>query len=93
VKWRVLVRSSARKAVAKLSGEMQERFNILLDVLAEAGPSGPHKWTNYGKLKGRQDCYHCHLSRGHAYVVCWEARKHEVIVEVYYAGTHQNAPY
>lgn len=62
-------------------------------MLGETGPSGPHKWTNYGKLKGRTDCYHCHLSRNHAYVVCWEVRKQEVIIEVYYAGTHQNAPY
>lgn len=72
---------------------MRARFNILLGVLADAGPGGPHKWTHYGKLKSRGDRYHCHLSRSHAYVVCWEVRKQEILVEIYYAGTHQGAPY
>lgn len=93
MKWRVLVRPSVWKTVAKMPSELQARFNVLMGVLIDAGPSGPHKWIHYGKLKGRRDCYHCHLSRNHAYVVCWEARKQEVIVEVYYAGPHRDAPY
>lgn len=65
---------------------------LLLEELKMNGPiqSG---WPHYGKLKGHYNCYHCHLNRGRpTYVVCWEEKENNKI-EVYYADSHENAPY
>jgi hypothetical protein len=56
-------------------------------------------WPNFGPLykqKGVPDnAYHCHLKQGRpTYVACWKIEDKKVkIVEVYYVGTHENAPY
>jgi hypothetical protein len=38
-----------------------------------------------------QDEYHCHLA--HKWVACWRIREGEIEIEVYYAGSRENAPY
>ena len=50
-------------------------------------------WPNYSKL-GPKD-HHCHIKKGRpTYVVCWRVVDDLIqIVEVYYAGTHEKAPY
>jgi hypothetical protein len=50
-------------------------------------------WKNYDKLGA--DKHHCHVKKGRpTYVVCWEVIDNKVkLVEVYYAGTHEKAPY
>lgn len=62
-------------------------------------------WPHFGRL--RRDTYHCHLPKSRDpkkqgskkgadawYVVCWRLEDEKVkIVEVYYVGTHENAPY
>jgi hypothetical protein len=35
--------------------------------------------------------YHCHLSN--KWVACWKNEKDSIIIEVYYAGSRENAPY
>lgn len=54
-------------------------------------------WPNYGKLHGKvtEDKRHCHFKKGKpTYVCCWEVIDDGVkIIEVYYAGTHEKAPY
>jgi hypothetical protein len=53
-------------------------------------------WPNYGKLQGKKgDKRHCHLQKGKPiYVCCWEViDKKRKIIEVYYVGTHEKAPY
>jgi hypothetical protein len=42
-------------------------------------------------LSGRTPLYHCHLS--YRYVACWTWRKKEIVIEVYYVGSRENAPY
>ena len=37
------------------------------------------------------DQYHCHLSRD--WVACWSYAKTSKTIEVYYAGSRENAPY
>ncbi|MEM7175777.1 MAG: cytotoxic translational repressor of toxin-antitoxin stability system [Chlamydiota bacterium] len=65
-------------------------FALLLADL-RFGPEAP-SWPHYSKL-GRTS-YHCHLKRGKpTYVACWRAEKKEKRIEVYYAGTHEKAPY
>jgi hypothetical protein len=46
-------------------------------------------------MKGADNEYHCHIEKGRpTYVVCWRiADKNKKNIEVYYAGTHEKAPY
>ncbi len=45
-------------------------------------------------LMGYQtNTYHCHLSHNHGYVACWENQKKTITMEVYYVGSHKDAPY
>ncbi|KAF3363225.1 hypothetical protein PHSC3_000243 [Chlamydiales bacterium STE3] len=49
-------------------------------------------WPNFSKLKDL--LYHCHLEKERpTYVACWRVYKQEKLIEVYYAGTHEKAPY
>lgn len=89
----VTIRNAAQKQLSKLPLDIQQRFHLLVSVLRTAGPTGPHGWRNYGKLKDQKNCYHCHLANNHAYVACWEYRKNEITIEVYYVGSHKDAPY
>lgn len=70
----------------------KKAVGLLIEELKLEGPVQA-KWPNYGKLKGHYGCHHCHLNRGRpTYVVCWEAKENNEL-EVYYADTHENAPY
>lgn len=46
-------------------------------------------WPNYSKLGDSK--YHCHLA--YSWVACWSYEKGEIKIEVYYAGSRENAPY
>lgn len=65
-------------------------FALMTD-LEKSGP--PVNWPHYSKLG--EHSHHCHLKRGRpTYVACWAViNKKEKIIEVYYAGTHEKAPY
>ena len=56
--------------------------------------SGP-KWPNYGKIRGKRDCYHCHFKKGNStYVAVWKVTEYEIkIVEIKYAGMHEGIDY
>lgn len=72
-------------------------FSLLKD-LESSGVQQPG-WPNYSSLKkGKgipRDAYHCHLKKGRpTYVACWQiVDKKNKIIEVFYVGTHENAPY
>ncbi|TGK23118.1 hypothetical protein [Leptospira stimsonii] len=61
---------------------------LLLEELEKEGPSQP-EWANFSKLSKNE--YHCHLS--YSWVACWRNEKNSLIIEVYYAGSRENAPY
>ncbi len=42
---------------------------------------------------GSKNKYHCHLAGNHSFVACWEHHKEVITVEVYYVGSHKDAPY
>jgi hypothetical protein len=65
------------------------KFDVLIKTLMDTGASGPHGWQNYSKLSDNE--YHCHLS--FHYVACWRHTKNTITIEVYYAGSRENAPY
>ncbi len=66
----------------------QESFHYLVRQLKTSGPI-LNDWPNYSKLSANE--YHCHLS--HKWVACWRYEKGTLEVEVYYAGSRENAPY
>ena len=94
MRWTVDVTGRAAKQVKKLPEPVRTVYFALAKELEEYGPYRAN-WSHYGKLRGQKDAYHCHLSSGRpTYVACWEIKDKSVrILEVYYVGTHENAPY
>lgn len=90
--WTITLNNQARKALKKLPPKTCSTFIALLNELEKLGPNR-YTWPNFGKLN--KDCFHCHIEKGRpTYVVCWQIiNKKENIIEVYYAGTHEKAPY
>jgi len=84
----ILVKKRAFKDIEKLPVAIQKKLAMLIDDLMERGPIRSD-WPNFSKL-GR-DAYHCHLA--HKWVACWYCEENSVIIEVYYAGSRENAPY
>ena len=83
----------AKKADKILSEKAKVSFATLLKEFIHEGPYRAY-WPNYTKMSGKED-YHCHILKGRpTYVACWNLiDKKQKIIEVYYAGTHENAPY
>ncbi len=89
-----------RKA-AKQSNKLPQNILAVLQLLIEDtklhGPRPAEGWSNYSRLKGvkNSDKRHCHLKKGNpTYVCCWEVVNKQIrIIEVYYVGTHEKAPY
>jgi hypothetical protein len=84
----VLIKKSARKKIEKAPEAVQFLFDELIDDLKTLGPIVP-AWPNYSKLGG--DRYHCHLN--YSWVACWLCEAGTVKIEVYYAGSREDAPY
>ena len=91
MKWTVTFTGKARKQKNKLPRKIQE---LLFQLAQDIEATGPVRgdWPNYGKLgHGR---HHCHLKKGRpTYVAVWIEDRGTVLVEIIYAGTHENAPY
>lgn len=94
--WTIRSTKTVNKQAVKLNQNILLILRHLFEDLANKGPTVPD-WPNYSKLhakKGR-DIRHCHLKKGKpTYVCCWEViDKERKIIEVYYVGTHEKAPY
>ena len=103
LRWKVTITKRAAKKTKKMPIPALSAFRLLWRDLTIQGPIQP-KWPNFSKLKGRPSHWHCHLTKGKpTYVVCWRAyqfsrvekeitqRKGEI--EIFYAWTHEDAPY
>lgn len=92
--WIVEVTAKADKQIRKLPESIRAVYLALAKELEEYGPYRSN-WSHYGKLRDEKHSYHCHLVGGRpTYVVCWEVKDKTLrILEVYYVGTHENAPY
>ncbi|MCB1196861.1 MAG: cytotoxic translational repressor of toxin-antitoxin stability system [Deltaproteobacteria bacterium] len=89
--WKVTFTRKGAKQAKKLPKEVRQRLVRLLTELETIGPVRGN-WKNYSKLEGNK--HHCHIKSGKpTYVVCWEVYKSEIKIEVYYAGSHEKAPY
>ncbi len=88
---------TASRRVEKNFLDLPESVQLALRaLLAEIQAYGPYRanWSHYSPLKGEKNAYHCHLLGGRpTFVACWRADKKNRIVEIYYVGTHENAPY
>jgi len=86
--YRVRVSKAARKRMEKAPEDVLILFGELLQDLTEKGPVLP-EWPHYSKLKKNK--YHCHLA--YHWVACWYHEADSVQIEVYYAGSREDAPY
>ena len=95
--WAVTMSTSADR----MANRMPKNIQILLATLiADIEMDGPIQkgWSHFSPLSKTkrvpENAYHCHLKSGRpTYVVCWQANKARKIVEVFYVGTHEGAPY
>jgi hypothetical protein len=94
VGWNVQFTKKSAKLLLELPEAIQNQMDFLRREIEVTGPMQPG-WKNFGKLKGSPNLYHCHLKSGRpTYVVCWAvADKNIRLIEVYYVGTHEKAPY
>jgi hypothetical protein len=88
MKYDVYISKKSKKNIEKMPKPIQKRMKDLVDDLEEKGPE-QKEWQNYSKLG--QNEYHCHLA--YHWVACWRNEKNSIIIEVYYAGSRENAPY
>ncbi|PWU19052.1 MAG: cytotoxic translational repressor of toxin-antitoxin stability system [Bdellovibrio sp.] len=94
MQWTVGLAGKAEKQLRKLPEYVREAFVALVKEMEDYGPYR-NNWAHYGKLRGSGSQYHCHICSGRpTYVVCWEIKEKTIrVVEIYYVGTHENAPY
>ena len=78
----------------ELDEDLQHVIDALVADLSAQGPAQPG-WKHYSKLRQKGDNHHCHLKAGRpTYVACWEVLDKRIpILEIYYVGTHEGAPY
>jgi len=96
--WTVVFSRNCTKQYEKLKRNGSKKPSIIdaIDFLAlELKLNGPYlnNWPNYGPLG--DDKYHCHLRKGKpTFVACWHIiNEKSKLIEVYYVGTHESAPY
>ena len=86
--YKVLIKKRVLKGLDKLPERVQDKFWVLAGDLAVQGPM-PKGWPNLSKLTG--DNYHCHLE--YRWVACWRYENGSFVIEVYYVGSREGAPY
>jgi mRNA-degrading endonuclease RelE of RelBE toxin-antitoxin system len=97
MKWDVHFSHRAKSQYEKLkkNGKRPPINDIIDFFVLELKSQGPERtnWSNYSKLD--KNSYHCHLKKGKpTYVICWTVLEHKFKqIEIYYVGTHENAPY
>lgn len=94
--WYVVVTRRALKQIGQLPSLIKASTLLLMRDIKCNGPGTSGRWKNCGKFRGmRGDRYHCHVSKGRpTYVCCWQVINKKIrIVEVYYVGTYEKAPY
>ena len=85
---RVKIKRAAYKRIGKAPESIRFLFDELAADLKEKGPiqsTWPH-FSSLGKSK-----YHCHLN--YSWVACWYHEGNSIDIEVYYAGSREDAPY
>jgi mRNA-degrading endonuclease RelE of RelBE toxin-antitoxin system len=94
VPWTVKTTKKAQRQIEKLPDTVRAAYAALARELELLGPYRSN-WSHYGKLRGTKSAFHCHIVSGRpTYVVCWDVTDKNIrLLEVYYVGTHEGAPY
>ena len=88
MRFQVKTTKNVEKSIRKLPDNIKKKLVVLLDDLRDKGPILKN-WSNFSSLGANK--YHCHLS--YHWVACWQCEKNSIIIEVYYAGSREKAPY
>ncbi len=86
--YEIVIKKRMLKNIQKMPVAIQRKMANLVEDLRDQGPLR-RNWPNYSRLSKNE--YHCHLS--HSWVACWHHERNTVAIEVYYAGSRENAPY
>jgi mRNA-degrading endonuclease RelE of RelBE toxin-antitoxin system len=86
--YEIRVKKKVARNLRTLPDDVQKLLFLLITELQTSGPI-QKSWHNFSRLG--KDQYHCHLN--YRYVACWTCRKNEILIEVYYAGSREKAPY
>ncbi len=84
----VYISKKVLKSIQRLPISIQYKMINLIEDLRDKGPTR-WDWPNFSKLDS--DIYHCHLA--YKCVACWSYNSKQNRIEVYYAGSRENAPY
>ncbi len=84
----VLINKRSQKNIETMPSVSKDMMALLIDDLKNKGPV-LKDWSHFSSLG--QGKYHCHLS--YKWVACWKHEKGTILIEVYYAGSRENAPY
>jgi mRNA-degrading endonuclease RelE of RelBE toxin-antitoxin system len=85
-KYEVRIKKKVARGLTQLPADVQSLLFLLITDLQASGPI-QKSWRNFSPLGNDQ--YHLN----DRYVACWMWRKNEIIIEVYYAGSREKAPY
>lgn len=88
IKYKVKILKKVLKNLEKMPLGEQKKFWLLVNDIKKKGAIRT-EWQNFSELE--KDKYHCHLS--YHWVACWTWKKGTFLVEVYYAGSREKAPY
>ena len=88
--WTVEIKRKVKRRLYKLPEDIQEKALALAIDLRKHGKNPGKKWKNFSSLS--ETTFHCHLS--YSYVACWEVIDEKIrLMEVYYVGSREDAPY
>jgi mRNA-degrading endonuclease RelE of RelBE toxin-antitoxin system len=88
MKYEVKIKKKALRGLTKLPDNVRKLLFLLIEDLKSDGPI-QKGWHNFSPLSN--DRYHCHLTYHH--VACWTYHQGEIVIEVYYVGSREKAPY
>jgi mRNA-degrading endonuclease RelE of RelBE toxin-antitoxin system len=86
--YEVRIKKKVARGLERLPADVQKLLFLLILDLKSDGPI-QKSWRNFSSLG--KDRYHCHLN--YRYVACWTCRRNEIVIEVYYVGSREKAPY
>ena len=88
MQYTVTIKKKALRGFQEAPPHVKRKFDLLLEDLKQFGPEQP-TWPNYSPLG--TFTYHCHLN--YSWVACWRHENGTIEIEVYYAGSREDAPY
>ena len=86
--YEVRIKRKVARELKKLPAAVRKLLFLLVADLQADGPI-QRSWQNFSSLQ--KDRYHCRLN--YRFVACWTCYKGEIVIEVYYVGSRQEAPY